>query len=608
MAEQENILTRLGKLFQNQLVVRKTPTGQLKVKDVNFQQQGLTSNFIDRYTRLMGTNTFGSRYAAKQNAKNAFDVQRKELFRDYELMDEDPIISSALDIYSDESTVDNIENEILKIKSDNPKVAKILHNLFYDIMNIEFNLWPWLRNLTKYGDHFLYLEIIDKMGIVNIRPLSPYEVFRLEDHDPEQPKLVQFEVQLEDNKNTIPFADPQELYENYEIAHFRLMGDANFLPYGKSMLEGARKVWKQLQLMEDAMLIHRIMRAPEKRIFKLDIGNIPPNEVENFMQQIINKMKKIPVIDQQTGDYNLRYNIESVTEDYFLPVRGNDSGTTIETLQGLDNNGQIDDIEYLRNKLMAALKIPKAFLGYEEGVGSKATLAAEDVRFARTIERLQKILVAELEKIAIVHLYTQGFEDAELINFDLELTNPSMIHEQEKLELLTQQVEIAGTLLENKLFSREWIYDNIFEMNEGDKKDVFDQVIEDLKQQFRFEQIAVEGNDPAVTGEKDMASTDAGTGAFQFGEGSGEWGGSEKDRFKKPVNPHGAKSSDQKDATSYHRERQGKREFKGGSPLATSKGSTLVAREGLLKSLKKKFGKDVTDKSILSEENILNDE
>jgi len=607
MAEQENILTRLGKLFQNQIVVRKTPTGQLKIKDVNFQQQGLTSNFIDRYQRLMGgSNTFGARYAAKQNAKNAFDVQRKELFRDYELMDEDPIISSALDIYSDESTVDNIENEILKIKSDNPKVAKILHNLFYDIMNIEFNLWPWLRNLTKYGDHFLYLEIIDKMGIVNIRPLSVYEVFRLEDHDPEQPKLVQFEIQPEDNKNTIPFADPQELYENYEIAHFRLMSDANFLPYGKSSLEGARKVWKQLQLMEDAMLIHRIMRAPEKRIFKLDIGNIPPNEVENFMQQIINKMKKIPVIDQSTGDYNLRYNIESVTEDYFLPVRGGDSGTEIQTLEGLSNDGAIDDIEYLRNKMMAALKIPKAFLGYEEGVGSKATLAAEDVRFSRTIERLQKIIVAELEKIAIVHLYTQGFEDAELINFDLELTNPSMIHEQEKLELLTQQVEIAGTLLENKLFSREWIYDNIFEMNEGTKKDVFDQIIEDLKQQFRFEQIAVEGNDPAVTGEKDMASTDAGSDTFQFGES--DWGGSEKGRFKKPVNPNGATSKDLKDATAYHRERQGKREFKGKSPLATSKGSTLVAREGLLKQLKKKFGKDTTDKSILSEENILNDE
>ena len=216
MAEQENILTRLGKLFQNQIVVRKTPAGQLKVKDVNFTQTGLTSNFIDRYTRLMGSsNSPMSRYSARENAKNAVDIQRKELFRDYELMDEDPIISSALDVYSDESTVSNVENEILNIKSDNTKVTKILHNLFYDVMNIEFNLWPWLRNLTKYGDHFLYLEIIDKYGIVNVKPMSVYEVYRLEDHDPAQPKLVQFEVQSEDNKNTVPFGSPQELLENY---------------------------------------------------------------------------------------------------------------------------------------------------------------------------------------------------------------------------------------------------------------------------------------------------------------------------------------------------------------------------------------------------------
>jgi hypothetical protein len=600
--KEEGVFKRLGNLFQSNIIIRKTPTGRLRVKNLDMTQTALSSNFIDRYQRLMGSSHM-STYAAKQNAKNAYDIARKELFRDYELMDTDPIISSALDVYSDESTVDNVEGAIIKIKTDNPKVQTILENLFTSILNIEFNLWSWIRNLTKYGDFFLKLEILDKYGVVNIKPLSVYEVIRLEDHDPGDPKLVQFEVEDSSQINTQP-----ELLENYEVAHFRLMSDANFLPYGKSTLEGARKVWKQLTLMEDAMLIHRIMRAPEKRVFKLDIGNIPPNEVENFMQQIINKMKKIPVIDQSTGEYNLRYNIESVTEDYFLPVRGGDSGTSIEALQGLENAGAIDDIEYLRNKMMAALKIPKAFLGYEEGVGSKATLAAEDVRFSRTIERLQKIICAELEKIAIIHLYTQGFEDAELINFELELTNPSMIHEQEKLELLTQQIEVAQSIMENKLFSREWIYDNIFELNESDKKEVFKEIIEDLKQQFRFEQIAMEGNDPAVTGEKDNSSAEAGGSSdSMFGEGSGEWGGSEKGRFKRPVNPHGAKQKDLADATSYHRERQGKREFKGKSPLATSKGSTLVKREGLMNKLKEKFGKDVKNKSILSEEAILDE-
>ena len=447
-------------------------------------------------------------------------------------------------------------------------------------------MWSWIRNMTKYGDFYLRLDIVDKYGVVNVIPVSAYDVTRLEDHDPENPQLIQFEIETE----------KKEIIENYEIAHFRLLSDTNFLPYGRSMLEGGRKIFKQLTLMEDAMLIHRIMRAPEKRIFKIDVGNIPPREVEQFMQKIINKMKKIPVIDQNTGEYNLKYNVESVTEDYFLPVRGGDSGTEIETLPGLSNNDQIEDIEYLRNKLMASLRIPKAFLGYEEGLsGGKATLAAEDVRFSRTIERLQKIVASELTKIAIVHLYSQGFEDAELINFDLELQIPSMIHEQEKLELMNQRLEIAEKAMDVKLFSREWIYDNIFDFSDEEKLEVYKDIVEDTKQKFRLEQIETEGQDPAeqpVSDEEDedeMARSD-------------DWGGSEKDPFSGKETQKDVYDSD----TVQKRHRSfGKREFKGKSPLATSKAYTAIAREGILNQLKDKFPK--TNNSLLSEDNILED-
>ena len=243
----------------------------------------------------------------------------------------------------------------------------------------------------------------------------------------------------------------------------------------------------------------------------------------------------------------------------------------------------MEQIEYLRNKMMAALKIPKAFLGYEEGVGSKATLAAEDVRFSRTIERLQRIVVSELEKIAIVHLYTQGFDDEDLIDFNLELTNPSMIHEQEKMELLTQKVDIANNLMEYKIMSREWIYDNIFDMTQHEKEKVFDEIIEDKKQAFRFEQIESEGNDPAESGEK---AGDDDDGGFSIAR-KGTWGGSKKD-------PHKPES------------RSG-REFKGGSPVATSKGSTLVAREGILDQLKKKYNR-IEKSGLLNEESLIEDE
>ena len=582
----DNIFTRLGRLFQSNVIIRKTDDNRLIVKDLDFTQTGLRSNFVDRYTRLM-QNTYSNPYSVAQNRRAAYEIRKNDLFRDYELMDQDPIISSALDIYSDECTVDNIEGEILKIRTENSQVNKILHNLFYDIINIEFNLWSWIRNMTKYGDFYLRLDIIDKYGVVNVNPISAYDVTRLEDHDPENPQLIQFEIETE----------RKEILENYEVAHFRLLSDTNFLPYGRSQLEGGRKVFKQLTLMEDAMLIHRIMRAPEKRIFKIDVGNIPPREVEQFMQKIINNMKKIPVIDQATGEYNLKYNVESVTEDYFLPVRGGDSGTEIETLPGLSNNDQIEDIEYLRNKLMASLRIPKAFLGYEEGLsGGKATLAAEDVRFARTIERLQKIIVSELTKIGIVHLYSQGFNDADLINFDLELQNPSMIHEQEKLELMNQQLEIAEKAMDVKLFSREWIYDNIFDFSDEQKLEVYKDIIEDTKQKFRLEQIETEGQDPAeqsvpfeVEDEDQMARSD-------------DWGGSKKDPFSGKETQKDVYDS----ATIQKRHRSfGKREFKGKSPLATSKAHTAIAREGILDQLKDRFPK--TNNSLLSEDNILED-
>lgn len=411
--------------------------------------------------------------------------------------------------------------DILSIKSDDENIKKILENLFYDVLNIEFNLWSWTRNMCKYGDCYLLLDIQDGLGIVNVTPKSAYEIIREEGMSENNPYHVQFK---QVGSNSI-------IYENYEIAHFRLLSDSNFLPYGKSMIEPARKVWKQLTLMEDAMLIHRIMRAPEKRIFKIDVGNIPPNEVDNYIQKIINQMKKTPYRDPQTGDYNLKFNMMNMLEDYFLPVRGGQSGTEIDTLSGMEYTG-IDDIEYLRNKMMAALKVPKAFLGYDESITGKATLAAEDVRFARTIERIQRIIISELYKIAIIHLYSQGYENADLINFELTMTSPSTIYEQEKLTLYTSKVDLAGSMIEKKLFSKEWIYKNIFNFTDDDTQQIQNGIIEDQKEEYRMSQISEQGEDPATEkkepeSEETEGSEDKGEPGAEGGEKEGEEGSAE---------------------------------------------------------------------------------
>ena len=480
---------RLTKLFRAQAIVTIDKDGKRNVVDTDERQQTNLSSLRDRYTKIQ--KSFYEQAGGAQSM--AYQQVRREVFRDYDAMDNDPILASALDIYADESTLKNEFGDTLMIHSDNQKVQDILNNLFYDVLNVEFNLWPWVRNMCKYGDFFLGLEVAEGKGIVNVTPHSVYNTERLERTDPSNPNSVKFKITEDPNG--------KEEYENFEIAHFRLLADTNWLPYGKSMIENGRRLWKQLSLMEDAMLIHRIMRAPEKRVFKIDIGNIPPTEVDNYMQRIINKMKKVPFVDKNTGDYNLKYNMQNLTEDFYLPVRGGDSGTSIDNLAGLEY-ATIEDIDYLKNKMFAALKIPKAYLGYEENVNGKATLAAEDVRFARTIERIQRTVISELTKIAIVHLYSHGVQDSEMTNFELKLVNPSTIYEQEKVNLWSEKIRLATDIQGLNMLSKEWVYENIFKLSGGEQDVQRVKILDDIKDRFRYRSIEDQGNDPAVDSEE----------------------------------------------------------------------------------------------------------
>lgn len=486
----KSIFSRLQKLFSTNTIVRKTTKG-VKVVDTD-EYQSMTTNLVDRYMKLRMASYGGGLVESSL----AYQQVRIDLFRDYDSMDMDPIIASALDIYADECTPKNEQGNILKIHHPDDKIKQILENLFYDILNVEFTLWPWTRNLVKYGDLFLQLEIAEGLGIVNVLPLSSYETTRVEGFDPTNPQRVKFVYAPYQNPLGGMSQTPKKELENFEVAHFRLNSDANFLPYGKSMIEGGRRVWKQIMLMEDAMLIHRIMRAPEKRIFKIDVGNIPPTEVDQYMQKIIQSSKKVPFVDERTGEYNLKFNMMNMIEDYYMPVRGNDNGTSIDTLKGLEYT-MTEDLNYLRNKLMASLKIPKAFLGYSEDTNGKATLAAMDVRFAKTIERVQRVLISELTKIAIIHLYSQGIDDENLTNFSLELTIPSKIYEQEKVELYASKVALITQMQQTKMFSKKWMYQSLMGFAQDEQDELTVDIIDDTKQQFRLTSIETQGVDPS---------------------------------------------------------------------------------------------------------------
>lgn len=498
-----SLFSRLSRLFSSDTVIRNIGGDQIKVADINqIQTTGRyeTNSLIDRFSRLY---IYNNKNIFNPNLN--YQTLRIQLYSDYEAMDTDPIIASTLDIISDEATLRNDQGEILSIKSSDENLQRVLYNLFYDVLNIEFNLWSWVRGMCKYGDYFLKLEIAEKFGVYNVLPYTVYHMVRREGEDPENPQKVVFQLDPDglassQDPNYIPQSKKKVVeFDNYEVAHFRLISDSNYLPYGRSYIEPARKIFKQLTLMEDAMLIHRIMRAPEKRMFYINVGNVPPNEVEQFMQKTINTMKKTPYVDPQTGQYNLKFNMQNMMEDFYLPVRGGDSSTRIETTKGLEYDGT-QDIEYLRAKMFAALKVPKAYFGFEGELQGKATLAAEDIRFARTIERLQRIVESELTKIALVHLYAQGFTGESLTNFEIKLSNPSIIFEQEKVALMKEKIDLASQMLDTKLFSTDYVYDKLFDLSEDSFMEQKDLVAEDHKRLFRLTQIENEGNDPSKSG------------------------------------------------------------------------------------------------------------
>ena len=351
-----------------------------------------------------------------------YEPTRLASFYDYESMEFTPEISTALDIYAEESTTADQDGRILQIYSESKRIRQILTDLFDNALDINTNLQMWTRNTCKYGDNFVYLKLDPERGIVGCMQLPNIEIERLERGM--EAKSVNAEVDPKSKGLKFNWKAKNMEFNSFEIAHFRLLGDDRKLPYGTSMLEKARRIWKQLMLSEDAMLIYRTSRAPERRIFKVFVGNMDDKDIEPYVQRVANKFKRDQIVDKNTGNVDLRFNQMAVDQDYFVPVRDMAAPDPITTLPGGTNLSEIADIEYIQKKLVTALRVPKAYLGFEEVVGDGKNLSLQDIRFARTINKIQKAMIAELNKIAIVHLFLLGFED-ELQNFTLGLTNPS---------------------------------------------------------------------------------------------------------------------------------------------------------------------------------------
>jgi len=443
--EKLTIYQRLGKLFGaggptaptttfqqftvgSEEILKTTNKKDYEEKKLEFQQASYLANQWQKVDNELYTKSI------------YYEPTRLASYYDYESMEFTPEISAALDIYAEECTTPSEKGHVLTIYSESTRIKSILGDLFNNILDLNTNLPMWVRNTCKYGDNFVYLKIDPEKGIIGCNQLPNIEMER---GDQFNYFTMHGEKEGDDKAAKVSFKwrEKEMEFNTWEIAHFRILGDDRRLPYGTSMLEKARRIWKQLLLAEDAMLVYRTSRAPERRVFKVFVGNMDDKDVEAYIQKVANKFKRDAVVDPQNGNVDLRMNQMAVDQDYFIPVRDPAAPSPIDTLPGATNLSEIADIEYIQKKLLASLRIPKAFLGFEEVVGEGKNLALLDIRFARTINRIQKAIVAELNKIAIIHLYVLGFQD-ELSNFKLALSNPSTQTDLLKIEQWKEKIAL----------------------------------------------------------------------------------------------------------------------------------------------------------------------
>jgi hypothetical protein len=478
--QQNDLFKALTRLFSGPIVNYRSQTG------TKIRRQHL-DKFSSRFKTASGQQFKKSQYSPLDNlALNAMQNQRRvERYIDFDQMEYMPEIASALDIYADEMTTYSDLRPMLNIKCSNEEIKAVLSNLYSKVLNLEYNLFGWARTMCKYGDFFLYMDIDDKFGVQSVITLPITEVERLEGQDSTNPNYVQYQ-----------WNSAGMTFENWQIAHFRVLGNDKHSPYGTSILDPARRIFRQLTLVEDAMMAYRVIRSSERRLFKIDVGGIPPNDVEQYMEKIVSNLKRHSVIDQKTGRVDMRYNPMSIEEDYFIPVRPG-SATEVTNLAGGQNTAAVEDVKYLRDKLFAALKIPQPYLSMGEGSAEdKTTLAQKDIRFARTIQRLQRVIIHELEKIGIIHLYTLGFRGDDLINFKLALNNPSKIAEMQEIEFWKAKFDIAASATEG-FFSRRWVTEHIFGMSNEEFVRNQREIYYDRKYDASLQQVA----EAAATGE-----------------------------------------------------------------------------------------------------------
>ena len=477
--------------------------------------------------------------------------QVKVMYRDADLMDAWPEIGRALTIVSDEATTINSKGKILNIYSKSPRIKAILEDLF--INRLDFNLWSKtiMRATAKYGNEFMFLNIDAKNGVTGWRELPVHEVTRLENgmlnaySGTYASAGVTQNIKPDDVKFVWEGHNQQIPFKSWQVAHFRLINDSLYLPYGVSWLNHSRRHWRMLSMMEDGMLLYRLERSVERRIFKVNVGLIDDNDVPAFLQEFMNNIKRAPIIDPQTGQIDLRKNFLDVSADYVIPVRPGQDPTSIDNLNSAQNITSMDDINFMENKVLCGLGVPKSYLNFQEPQGKGQNLSILDIRFSRTVNSLQQAVLMELNKVAIIHLHILGYDD-DLTNFTLSLNNPSNQIEMMELDNLVKRINAATAALAEQgggipLMSWHQVQRDIMGKSDSEIAETLDEMRleaavaielqrtpEIIKRTHIFDNVDnIYGElgaeySPQIPGQEDMGGLGGGGGAPAMGSGFGD--------------------------------------------------------------------------------------
>ena len=500
MARLTKNLQRLRRYFKGKTVVIPDRDGNVKLRTVEPSTVAMDHLWSSMGGRSMGRG--GNMMSSNYYNHFVTPAHRQYLFREYMLMERDPIIARSLDILSGEVCLPDEDNTVIQIKSDSEKIKTSLDYLFHEVLNVNFNLRSWVRQMLKYGDCFIYLNIEDTYGITDAIPFSINDVERHEEED-----RTYFTAQ-----NILSNEIPEE-----RMIHFRLTKDSEFLPYGVSLLEPIRRHWKQLTLLEDFMMVYYLMRSVNQRVFRVDVGNLAPKDVPSFVSKFQEMIQRQPLVNEKTGEYDLKFNPMNAIDDIILPVREGYDNTNFDEIPASTETSITDGIEYFRKKMMAGLGIPNFLLNYEDQINSRATASAEDLRFAKNVIDLQKIILSELETIAVIHLILQGYSKKDIYSFELSLTNPSDLKEMEELEKLERKLSVARDMKDIEMFGSEYIYEKVFNLGADEIKEQQDAVLADKINEKLNEDIVNEAEVPSE--EEDMGGEEEDT-ERETGEGS----------------------------------------------------------------------------------------